>query len=374
MNRDWVDKDFYKTLGVSKDASDAEIKKAYRKLAQELHPDANPDDTQAEDRFKEVSEAYATLSDSAKRAEYDQVRRMVDSGGFAGGGPGGFGGFGGQRVRVEDLSDLFGGGLGDLFGFGTGRSTAAGPQRGADMTARLNISFEDAVRGVTTSVAVDGNATCSRCRGRRAEPGTHVDVCQTCGGTGTVAANQGFFSFSDPCPQCRGSGEVVPTPCTLCRGTGQEHRSRSIKVKIPAGVGDGSTIRLRGKGGPGRNGGPAGDLLVQLRVGSHPIFGRRGDDLTLRLPITFTEAALGAKVEVPTLDGPVTLKVPAGTKSGKTFRVRKKGVPKERGRDGDLLVTVEVAVPDKLPKDAKRMLEDFRSQYETEDPRAHLKV
>lgn len=380
MNRDWVEKDFYKTLGVSKDASDAEIKKAYRALAQELHPDANPGDAGAEERFKEVSEAYATLSDADKRKEYDQVRNMVGSGGFGGfgaGGPGGFSGFGGQRVRFEDLGDLFGGagGLGDLFGFGGGRaSRRTGPQRGSDVGASLNLGFEDAVRGITTSVRVDGDTACSRCRGSGAEPGTAVDVCPTCGGSGTVAANQGVFSFSNPCPQCRGAGHIIPNPCTQCSGTGRERRSRTIKVKIPAGVKDGSTIRIKGKGAPGRNGGPPGDLLVRLRVGRHPIFGRRDDHLTLVLPITFTEAALGAKVEVPTLDGPVTLKIPAGTRSGRTFRVRKHGVPSAKGKPGDLLVTVEITVPGKLSRSARKVLEEFRDTYETEDPRAHLKV
>jgi len=377
MNRDWVEKDFYKTLSISKDAPDAEIKKAYRKLAQELHPDANPDDATAEERFKEVSEAYATLSDPDKRKEYDQVRNMVGSGGF-GAGPGGFGNFGGgQRVRIEDLGDLFGnvGGLGDLFGFGGGRSSRpSGPQRGADVSAVLNLGFEDAVRGVTTSVRVTGDATCSRCHGNGAEPGTHIEVCPTCAGTGTVAANQGVFSFSNPCPQCRGAGHLITSPCSQCKGAGRERRSRTIKVKIPAGVKDGSTIRIKGKGAPGRNGGPSGDLLVRLQVATHQIFGRRDNNLTLTLPITFTEAALGAKVEVPTFDEPVTLKIPPGTRSGKTFRVRKYGVSSTKGRPGDLLVTVEVAVPEKLSRPAKKMLEEFRDTHETDDPRAHLKV
>ncbi len=377
MNREWVEKNFYKTLGVSPTASEAEIKKAYRKLAQENHPDTKPDDPAAEARFKEVSEAYATLSNPERRKEYDQVRQMVDSGDFTGG-PGGFGGFGnGRRVRVEDLSDLFGeGGLGDLFGgFGrTARTRSRGPRRGADLTSTLNISFEDAVKGATTTVAVDGEARCRLCRGSGAQPGTSVDVCPTCAGAGTIASNQGVFSFSEPCPQCRGNGRLIPHPCDRCRGTGRERRVRNIKVKIPAGVKDGDNIRLRGKGAPGSDGGPAGDLIVKVKVGRHPLFGRKGDDLTLRLPITFTEATLGAKVPVPTLDEPVTLKIPAGTNSGKTFRIPKRGVQKEKGRPGNLLVTVEVAVPSRLSREAKRMLEEFKEQYETEDPRAHLKV
>ena len=370
MNRDWLDKDFYKTLEVTKGADDDEIKKSYRKLAQKLHPDANPDDDQAAERFKEVSEAYSVLSDTEKRKEYDQVRAM-GAGAFQGARRGGFGTAGGQ-VRIEDLFGGAGGNLGDLFGFGG--TARGGPQRGADIAAVLTLPFEDAVRGTTTSVNLDGDAPCSRCRGSGAEPGTPVDVCPTCAGTGTVASNQGFFSFTNPCPQCRGSGRQVTTPCTKCRGTGSERRTRTIKVKIPAGVKEGGTIRLQGKGAPGARGGPAGDLLVKMRIDRHPIFSRRGDDITMKLPLSFTEAALGAKVQVPTLNGPVTLKVPSGTPSGKTFRIRKEGVQRERGRPGDLLVTVEVTVPDKLPKNAKKMLEEFRELYETDDPRSNLRT
>ncbi len=379
MNRDWVDKDFYKVLGVSPDASADEIKRAYRKLAQKYHPDANPNDPSAEEKFKDISEAYATLSDPEQRKEYDEVRRLVETGGFSGFG-GGPGGFGGQRVRVEDLSDLLGGlgGLGDLFGFGgagmRGRAGRAGPSRGADLTADLYLSFEDAVRGATTTVSVRGEAPCSRCGGSGAEPGTTVQVCPTCGGSGVVAQNQGLFSFTQPCPQCHGSGRLIETPCSQCRGTGTEVRTRNIKVKIPAGVKDGATIRLRGKGAPGRNGGPPGDLLVHVRVGTHPLFGRKGNNLTITVPITFTEAALGTKVEVPTLDGkPVTLKIPAGTPSGKTFRVRGRGVHPAKGKPGDLLVKVEVVVPRKLSKDEKKLLEQLAT-YETADVRSHLKV
>ncbi len=382
MNRDWVEKDFYEVLGVSSDASADEIKRAYRKLAQKYHPDANPDDPKAEERFKDISEAYATLSDPEQRKEYDEVRRLVESGGFGGfGGPGGFGGaggFGGQRVRVEDLGDLLGGlgGLGDLFGFGGagGRAGRSGPRRGADLTAELYLSFEDAVRGATTTVSVRGEAPCSRCRGSGAEPGTPVRACPTCGGSGTVAQNQGLFSFTQPCPQCHGSGKLIDKPCSQCRGTGTEVRTRNIKVKIPAGVKDGATIRLRGKGAPGRNGGPPGDLLVHVRVGRHPLFTRRGNDLLITVPVTFTEAALGTKVEVPTLDGKtVTLKIPAGTSSGKTFRVRGRGVHPAKGKPGDLLVKVEVVVPRKLSREEKKLLEQLAT-YETSDVRAHLKV
>ena len=379
MNRDWVEKDFYKVLGVAKSSPADEIKKAYRKLAQQYHPDANPGDETAEERFKDISEAYATLSDQEQRQEYDQLRQMVDSGGFRGfGAPGGAGGFGGgaQRVRMEDLNDLLGGtggGLGDLFGFG-GR-TQSGPQRGADLATEIHLSFEDAVTGATTSVAVQGEASCRTCRGSGAEPGTSVETCPVCGGSGMTAQSQGFFSMTQPCANCAGSGRLVQQPCHTCGGRGTERRTRTLNVKIPAGVREGATIRLKGKGSPGRNGGPAGDLLVKTHVAKHPIFKRKGDDLTVKVPVTFTEATLGTQIDVPTLDGEVRLKVPAGTKSGKTFRVRGRGVNRPRGRKGDLLATVEVVVPTKLSRDAKKALQSFQDQFETdENPRAHLKV
>ena len=374
MNKDWVDKDFYKVLDVSKDASQDEIKRAYRKLAQQLHPDANPGNPKAEERFKDVSEAYATLSNEEQRAEYDQIRGMVDSGGFQGfGGAGPFAG--GQQFRVEDLGDLLGGagGLGDLFGFNRGGGRT-GPRRGGDLHAELHLSFEDAFHGVTTSVAVEGEAACRHCGGSGGEPGTPVEMCPTCSGTGTVAQSQGFFSISQPCPQCRGNGKLIEQPCSTCRGRGTEIRSRTIKVRIPPGVEDGSAIRVRGNGAPGRNGGPTGDLIVGVHVERHPIFRRKGQNLTLRVPITFTEAALGTALEIPTLNGPVKLKISSGTRSGKIFRVRGKGVPRVRGKAGDLLVTVEVAVPQKLPRAAKKLLEQYADEFEQESPRAHLEV
>jgi molecular chaperone DnaJ len=371
VNREWLEKDFYEILGVAKTASQDEVKRAYRKLAQKFHPDANPDDTKAEDRFKDVSEAYSILSNPEKRAEYDEVRRL-GAGAFGGfGGAGGFGA-GGQRVRVEDLGDLFGGmgGLGDLFG-GFGGSRSAGSRRGADATAELHLSFDDAVSGVTTSVAVRGETICSRCRGTGAEPGTSARTCPTCNGAGQTAQSQGLFAFPQTCPQCRGSGKLIDTPCTTCRARGTEVKTRSIKVKIPAGIRDGATIRLQGKGSPGRGGGPAGDLIVQVHVASHPLFGRKANDLTLTVPITYTEATLGTKVEVPTLDGTVTLRIPAGTQSGKTFRVRGRGVQPAKGRAGDLLVRIEVLVPKRVSRDEKKLLEQLQT-YEPEDIRAHL--
>lgn len=371
MNKDWVEKDYYAVIGVSSGASQDEIKRAYRKLAQELHPDANPDNPAAEEKFKDVSEAYATLSDEEQRRQYDEVRQMVASGGFSGGFP--TGGYGGQqRVNVEDLSDLLGGfgGLGDLFGGGQRRS--AGPRRGADLSTDLNMSFRDAVQGATTTLKVRGQATCSRCTGNGAEPGTQVQTCPTCGGVGTVAQNQGVFSFAQPCRHCQGRGRLIPNPCTTCRGTGSEVRTRSISVKIPPGVNDGATIRLRGKGSPGQHGGPSGDLLVRAHVEDHPLFKRKGQNLTAKIPVSFTEAALGAEIEVPTLDGTVRLKVPSGTTTGNTFRVKERGIPRTKGKAGDLLVTVEVKVPKKLPRAAKKLLEQYRDEYETVDVRSEL--
>ncbi len=375
MNRDWIEKDYYAVLGVAPGASQDEIKRAYRKLAQQNHPDANPDDDAAEERFKEVSQAYATLSDEEQRRQYDEVRQMAAAGGFPGGfgNAGGFpGGFSqGQRVRIEDLGDILGGfgGISDLFGGSRRRSTA---RRGVDQSTTIQLSFEDSIRGLTTTLAVKGETACSICHGSGAEPGTAVDICQSCGGSGTISQNQGFFSFAQPCRQCKGRGRIPASPCERCVGSGTEFRTRRINVKIPAGVKDGSTIRLKGKGGPGEGGGPPGDLLVRVNVDKHPIFGRRNDDITARIPVTFTEAALGADIDVPTLDGPVRLKVPSGTASGKTFRVRDKGVPKTRGKNGDLLVTIDVEVPKKMSRAAKKMLQEYRDTYETENPREKL--
>jgi molecular chaperone DnaJ len=240
------------------------------------------------------------------------------------------------------------------------------------MATELTIGFEDAAFGVTTEVVVEGPAACSKCGGSGAEPGTTVTTCPTCGGRGVVAQNQGFFSFSQPCPQCGGSGRLIEQRCSQCRGTGSETRRRNVKLKVPAGVKDGSTLRLRGKGAPGSAGGPAGDLLVKVRVATSRTFGRKGNDLTLKVPITYSEAALGTKIDVPTLNGGVKVRIPAGTPSGKTFRVRGKGIDPERGRPGDLLVTVEVAVPKKVSKEEKRLLEELAG-HETEDIRSHLR-
>src|ERR1700678_1228957 len=341
--REWFEKDYYKVLGVVPTASEKEITRAYRKLAKENHPDTNPG---TEERFKEISAAYDVIGDAEKRKEYDEVRARGPVGGF-GGVPGGGGGGTFRMEDMGDLGDLFGG----LFGGGGGRTrtTQRGPQRGADMEAQLNLSFQDAVHGVTTSVNVPQEVRCSNCRGSGAAPGTSTHTCPRCGGTGRLNDNQGLFSLSTVCPDCMGRGTLFDTPCPVCHGTGQEHKVRAVKVRIPAGVEDGQRIRVKGKGAAGQGNAPSGDLYVVVRVDRHGVFGRRGRNLTLTVPVSYPEATLGTTLTVPTLSEPVTLRVPAGTPSGRTFRVKGRGVPAGRkGTAGDLLVTVDVTVPDKL--------------------------
>lgn len=370
MNRAWVETDYYETLGVPSTAEKDEIRRAYRKLAQKYHPDTNPGDSEAEDRFKGISEAYAVLSDDERRKEYDEVRRLVGSGAFTDGGS--FGG-GGQRIRVEDLGDFFGGagGIGDLF---RGGGRTRGPHKGRDISTSITIEFEEAIRGAEKTVRLTGDAQCSRCAGTGAEPGSSKAICPTCGGAGQVNSNQGFFSFAQPCPQCGGTGQFIPEPCTTCRGAGVERRQRTITVRVPAGVQDGGTIRARGKGGPGSDGGPAGDLHISVRVLPHPNFSRKGDHLTISVPVSFPEAALGTEIEVPTLDGPVRLRIPAGTQPGQTFRVKGRGVQRAKGRNGDLLVTVNVAVPRRLSRNAKKALEEYAALTGTDGLRDDLEV
>jgi molecular chaperone DnaJ len=383
VQREWFEKDYYRTLGVEKDATAKEITKAYRKLARDLHPDQNPGDSAAEEKFKEVAAAYDVLGDEAKRKEYDEVRAMGPMGGFGGhgarGGPGGFGGQGGFTFNVEDMGGE--GGLGDLFGSmfgrgapGRGRSGAAsgvGPRRGNDITAQLTVDFEDAVRGLTTTLYLTTDAQCSTCNGSGARPGSTPVVCAACGGRGVVDDNQGMFSFSSPCRVCGGRGMRIEDPCPTCRGSGIEQRQREVKTRIPAGVKDGQTIRLKGRGGPGRNGGPAGDLLVELKVMPHPLFGRTGDNLTVTVPITVAEAALGGDIDVPTLDGErVTLRLKPGTQTGSRHRVRGKGIQTKK-HTGDLIVTVKVHIPTDLT-DAQRQAIEQLAAATTVNPRSSL--
>ena len=373
--KDYIEKDYYAALGVAKDAPAAEIKKAYRKLARELHPDKNPGNSQAEARFKEVSEAYDVLSDDAKRREYDEARTLFGSGGYrpASGGGGFTGG------TTFDMSDIFGGAganLGDLFGNlfgGAGTSTrprSSGPARGQDLSADITLDFDEAVRGNTLPLQLSGPGRCSTCGGNGARPGTSPRTCPTCGGAGVVSSNQGGFAVSEPCRDCRGSGQIVDNPCPECGGSGVTTQTRTITVRVPAGVRDGARLRIPGKGTPGQRGGPAGDLFVTVHVRPHALFGRKGDDLTLTVPISFAEAALGTTLRVPTLDGAVSLKVAAGTPSGRTLRVRGRGVPAKK-RTGDLLVTVEVAVPQKLNHEAAEALEKFAAAQD-DDPRPQI--
>ena len=388
--REWFDTDYYAVLGVASDASDKDITRAYRKLAKQYHPDANPGNREAEERFKEVSAANDVLSDPEKRKEYDEVRRMVASGAYAGGpggpgGPGGFGfnpGAGGfQFDDTVDLGDLLGGlfnrgaGAGQARGFGGGRRAQRhAPQRGADLESELTVDFLDAVHGITTSVSFTAEAACSECHGSGARPGTSPQVCTECGGSGEIAMNQGFFSTAQVCPVCHGRGVVIPDPCPRCHGGGTEIRRRDVKVKIPAGVKDGQRIKVAKRGAAGRNGGPPGDLYVVVHVRPHPVFGRRGNrDLTVHVPVSFPEAALGAQVRVPTLGEPVTLKVKAGTQPGTTQKVKGRGIAGSDGRAGDLYVTFDVSVPTKLNKEQKAAVEALTAAF-TDDPRADLPV
>jgi molecular chaperone DnaJ len=363
--REWFEKDYYKALGVPETATEQEIRRAYRKLAKQHHPDANPG---SEDRFKEISAAYDVLSDDEKRKQYDEVRRLGPVAGGFGGGDGSGAGF---SFNTDDLGDIFG----NLFGRtrrGGRTGSAAGPQRGLDLEASLHLSFLDAINGITTTVHVTSEAVCHTCHGSGAAPGTSPSICPQCGGRGVLEENQGLFSFSQACPRCGGRGSVVETPCPTCAGSGVELRARQVRVRVPAGVADGQRIRLKGRGGAGRNGGPPGDLFVTVSVGKHAWFGRKGRDLTITMPVTFAEAALGAQISVPTLDGSVTLKIPPGTRSGKTLRVRGRGVPMAKGA-GDLLVTVEVAVPQHLTP-AERQAIEALAEATTASPRTHFEV
>jgi len=376
--KDFLEKDYYKTLGVPKDATADQIKKAYRKLARQHHPDARAGGggTGSEDTFKEISEAYDVLSDPKRRAEYDEARSLFGAGGGrfrmpGAGGPGGGATF--------DFGDVFGsagaGGLGDILGglFGQRATRTERPRRGADVESEVTLPFTDAVHGTTLPLRLTSEQPCPSCQGTGGRNGALPRQCPTCLGTGQTSRNQGGFAFAEPCRECRGRGMVVDDPCPDCSGSGRAMGSRTITVRIPAGVRDGQRIRLKGKGTPGERGGPPGDLLVVVHVTPHEIFGRSGDNLTLTVPVTFAEATLGAEVRVPTLGGsPVTLRLPAGTANGRTFRVRGKGVPRKDGSHGDLLVTVEVAVPTKLSPAARAAVEAFRDATTGENPRVGL--
>ncbi len=359
-------KDLYEVLGVKKGASADEIKKAYRKLAREHHPDKNPGDKAAEERFKEIQGAYDVLSDPEKRKQYDQVGPRI----FSGAGGPGQGGFqwSGNLGDLGDLGDLFG----NIFG-GAGGPSPRGRrprgERGRDVEVALNVSFEDSLEGLETKIPVELETSCSVCHGSGAEPGTSPQICPECRGRGVVSEDEGFFAFSRPCPRCHGNGTVIERPCRNCKGSGRERRTKRYTVKIPAGVKNGTQIRLKGRGEAGTNGGPAGDLIVTTRVAASPLYERRGADLLLEVPVTYAEAALGATVEIPTPEGRVALKVPAGSQDGKLLKVKGRGAPKLKGGGkGDLLARLRVSVPTKLSKAEREAIENLQ-KVSHDDPR-----
>ena len=347
-------RDYYEVLGVNRDASEDDIKKSYRKLAMKYHPDRNPDNPKAEESFKEAKEAYEMLSDPQKRAAYDQYGHAgVDP--SAAGGPGGFGGGG-----FGNFSDAFGDIFGDIFGQGGGRH--AGPQvyKGADLRYNMDITLEQAAEGYTTQIRVPSWSDCKPCHGTGAEPGTKAEKCSTCDGHGQVRVQQGFFSMQQTCPKCRGTGEYIPKPCKTCHGSGKHKEQKTLEIKIPAGIDDGMRVRSVGNGEPGINGGPAGDLYVEVRVKPHKVFERDGSDLHVQMPISFATATIGGEIEVPTLSGRVEFPIPEGTQTGKTFRLRNKGIKGLRSTlVGDLFVHVVVETPVKLTEDQKKLLKQF---------------
>ena len=362
--REWLERDYYAVLGVPRDAPADAIKKAYRALARSSHPDANPDDPTAEQRFKEVGEAYAVLGDETRRAEYDEIRRL-GAAGFPGRGTGGVGGGFGGGFSEADLGDL----LGQMFGGGGGAGGFGGrrrARRGRDLAADVHLSFEDALEGLATTLTISAEGPCDTCGGSGAAPGTSPVTCRTCAGRGQVDVDQGPFSFAQPCPGCGGRGSTITTPCRTCRGSGRTVVPRPLTVRIPAGVRDGAVVRVAGRGAPGSDGGPAGDVMVTVHVAAHPLFGRKGDDVTIDVPLTFAEATLGTRLAVPTPRGATrTIRIPAATTSGRTLRVRGEGAPRRRGGNGDLLVTVHVEVPARLSRAQKRLVEELAALDDT---------
>jgi molecular chaperone DnaJ len=347
-------RDFYETLGVAKNASEEEIKKSYRKLAMKYHPDRNPDSKESEEKFKEVKEAYEMLTNAEKREAYDRY-------GHAGVDPnmGGGGGFGGG---AGGFADSFGDIFGDIFGGGGGRSRNAGPQvyRGADLRYNLEITLEQAAHGFDTTIRVPSWDKCDTCSGSGAKPGTAPSTCTTCAGHGQVRMQQGFFSIQQTCPKCHGTGKIITDPCAPCGGAGRIKRNKTLEVKIPVGIDNGMRIRSSGNGEPGTNGGPAGDLYVEIHIKAHSVFQREGDDLHCEMPISFAKAALGGDIEVPTLNGKASFTIPEGTQSAKVFRLKGKGIKGVRsGYAGDLFCHVVIETPVKLTEKQKDMLRDF---------------
>jgi molecular chaperone DnaJ len=359
--------DLYKALEVSKEASQDEIRRSYRRLARKYHPDANPDDRHAEERFKEIQQAYEVLSKPEKRREYDEGPRTF-FGSQGAGQPGG--------ADFGDISDLLGGfgNLGDIFGRASGPTRTA-REKGENITVNIRLSFKDALNGVTTRVGVPVEEGCGECRGTGAAPGTAPLTCPECGGRGVQSRDQGFFALSTPCSRCGGEGRIIEKPCPVCGGNGRVRRNRQVKVRIPAGAKDGMKVRIPGRGSAGRRGGPAGDLYVVTRVEEHPVFRRRGDDFVVEVPVSFVEAVLGAQIEVPRPGGgTVKVKLPAGTQDGKQFKVRGAGAPrtKKNGAErGNLIVRVGVVVPKKLKRREREILEALAEERD-EDVREDL--
>ncbi len=379
MNKDWLDKDFYAILGVSKDAAADEIKKKYRKLARELHPDKNPGNKDAEERFKGVSEAYDVLSDDTKRKEYDEARTLFAGGGYSRGGFGSSGG--GPRYETTNMDDLFGedsGGFGDFLGGIFNRRSGAGtrtrqPRRGADLESSLTLSFNDSLDGVTVPLRLSSDAPCTSCHGTGAKAGTVPRMCPTCDGSGQTTRNAGGFAFADPCVTCKGRGLYVDDPCPSCHGSGRGLSTKTVQARIPAGVKHGARIRLKGKGAAGERGGLNGDLLVDISIAPHAVFSRKADNITVTVPVTFAEATLGGDIPVPLpRGGSVTVKIPAGTANGRTFRVRGKGIRRKDGTNGDLLASIEVQVPEGLTDEAREALQQFADLTVEIDPRRNL--
>jgi molecular chaperone DnaJ len=380
IRADWASKDYYAVLGVDKKATQTDIKKAYRKLARANHPDSNPGDTAKHEKFKAVAEAYDVIGDDEKRKKYDEVQRLYGGGGFRGGFPGGSSG-GGDGAGF-DLSDLLrdrAGGFGDLFGdiFGSrggGARSKSRPVRGADVESSATIGFTDALAGVTIGLRLTSDAACPDCHGTGGKPGTQPKICPECEGAGfLVNSSGGGFSINETCPRCGGRQLIYEEACPTCRGSGRGTSSRTIQARIPAGVKDGQRIRLRGKGGAGESGGGNGDLFVTVKVTPHRLFGRKADNLTLDVPVSFDELALGAEIKIPTLGGSaVTLKVPAGTPNGRTFRVRGRGAIKKDGTKGDLLATVQVQVPARLNNAAREAIAGYRAAGVDANLRANL--
>jgi molecular chaperone DnaJ len=349
----------YDTLGVKKGASADEIKKAYRKLARQYHPDTNQGDKAAEERFKQVQTAYDVLSDDDKRKAYD---RFGSTNGRGAPGPGGVNADFGDFDWSGDLGDIFGGLFGNLGGAARGgRRARPKPLRGADVETEVRLSFEDSLRGAEAKVPVELTVACSKCGGTGAEPGTAPVICPECNGRGVVSESQGLFALSQPCPRCRGNGTVIEQPCSKCKGSGRERRRRTFTVKIRPGVKDGTKIRLKGKGEAGQHGGPNGDLIVVTRVEASPTYERRGDDLIVQVPVSFPTAALGGKVEVPTPEGAVSLKIPAGSEDGKLLRIKGRGAPRLKGSGkGDVLARVRIQVPKRVNKKERELLEELQ--------------